>query len=327
MVVPSAAADDYLAYSYNGYVLPPMPVVDRVTYPYAAILVSSWASSPYYYLVFSSTKFYFYEDWYKTIDGEKVPVLTYHMYIHDDGSGFNWFTMGPGNDVSVPGDLVWSDYDVLTDTGSLCLAASEPVPLGAFPGGDSGSSGDGSGGTDNSGSSGDSGTTGGSCGCPNYSSILSSILSHLTEQSDWLAVFGQAWITSTTRILELLEGLTPVVDPNETELKEATSEAMESVNDSLFADDAPTKVTASDVKDVAQIGEAASSMFDSGVSVGSFFDAFNNINLVSLFTERAKNDLYAVNDVSTYRVDSGDYVVDYYSENLNKIMEFVGKGD
>jgi len=172
-----------------------------------------------------------------------------------------------------------------------------------------------------SGSGDGTGDNSGSCACP---SILNSILSAITAQTNLLSTWQQTWTTRMDSLESTLSKLIPVPDPTETALKESADDATKEVTDSLFADDAPTKVTASDVKDVAEIGSAASSMFDSGVSVSSFFDAINDISLIALFTEKSKNDIYAVNEITTYGIDSGNQVVDYYTENLNKIKEFVG---
>lgn len=164
------------------------------------------------------------------------------------------------------------------------------------------------------------------------SAILSSIssLSHRQEQefSALVEIIGMLWMRlryieqNSVDILALLESLIPSAE--ETALKTATAETTKAVAETVFAEDSATKVTASDVLDIAQVGTAASNMFDSGVSVGAFFDAFNDVGLIALFTDRTKNDLYAVEAISTYGFYDGNEVVDYYSENLNKIQNFVG---
>lgn len=121
---------------------------------------------------------------------------------------------------------------------------------------------------------------------------------------------------------QLVALLTPSAEENA--LKETTKETTQAVTDSLYADDAPTKVTVDDVKDVAQFGSAASSMFDSGVSVGSFFDALNNIRFIAFFSQETYDDLNTVPSISTYSQDGGIGYIDYYSENIDKIQKFVG---
>lgn len=160
-----------------------------------------------------------------------------------------------------------------------------------------------------------------SCACP---SILNSILSAITAQSNFLSTWQQTWTTRMNGFESTLSKLIPVPDPTETALKESVKDTTKEVTDSLFADDAPTKVTVSDVKDVAQIGSAASSMFDSGVSVGSFFDAFNSVTLVSFFTQEVYDDLHSASSPAIVSDDDTNSVVEYYNDNLSKIKKFVG---
>lgn len=199
----------------------------------------------------------------------------------------------------------------VTDTKSVTtLAASSE-------GGDSeGGDGSGDGG----------GTSGGCTECP---SILSAILSAITNQSTFFADWKQDWLSRMDSLEEAIvtavAALTPVPDPTETALKEAAKETTQAVTDSLYADDAPTKVTASDVKDVAEIGFAASSMFDSGVSIGAFFDALNNVSFLSVFTQEMVNSMNTVNAVSAISEDGFDST-EYYHKNLEEIRDFVNGG-
>ena len=158
-------------------------------------------------------------------------------------------------------------------------------------------------------------------------SLLSAILAAINDQNDRqeneyesiVDILGMLWLR-----LRYIEENTLALSKEETALKEATKETTQAVVDEVFAEDAPTKVTVSDVKDVAEIGSAASSMFDSGVSIGSFFDALNNIRFIAFFSQETYDDLNTVQSISTYSRDNESGYVDYYSENLDKIQKFVG---
>lgn len=156
-------------------------------------------------------------------------------------------------------------------------------------------------------------------------SLLSETIDAIETVNETLATMYAKLYQIEVNTGQLVNLLAPSTE--ESALKEANKDTMQAVNDSLYANDSPTKVTVDDVADVAQIGSAAAEMFNSGVGVSSFFDAFNDVSLVSLFTKEAMNDIYAVNEVTTYGIDRGNQVVDYYSENLNKIKNFVGGDD
>jgi len=173
-----------------------------------------------------------------------------------------------------------------------------------------------------SGSGDGSGDDSGSCACP---SILNSILSVITAQTNFLSTWQQTWTSRMDSLESTLSKLIPVPDPTETALKESVKDTTKEVTDSLFADDAPTKVTASDVKDVVEIGSAASSMFDSGVSIGAFFDALNNVSFLSVFTQEMVNSMNTVNAVSAISEDGFDST-EYYHKNLEEIRDFVNGG-
>lgn len=177
-------------------------------------------------------------------------------------------------------------------------------------------------GTGDSGSSGDGSGSSGNCSCP---SILNGVLSVLTSQTDFLATWKQVWTTRMDSFETTLSKLIPVPDPTETALKESVKDTTKEVTDSLFADDAPTKVTASDVKDVAQIGAAASSMFDFGVGVGSLFDVLNDLSFLSVFTQEMVD---GMNTVSTpFIISDSDFdSAEYYYKNYEEVKEFVTGG-
>lgn len=168
---------------------------------------------------------------------------------------------------------------------------------------------------------GDGGGNSGSCTeCP---SILSAILSAITNQSTFLIDWKQDWISRMDSLETTLSKLIPVPDPVETALKESVKETTKEVTDTLFADDSPTKVTASDVKDVASSGKAVINTFDTGTSVGDFFSVFADYTFTGWFSEQTRSNLDTVNSVSLFGIDNDPYNHDSYNKNMEALDKFL----
>lgn len=171
-------------------------------------------------------------------------------------------------------------------------------------------------------------------------SLLSAILAAIGDQNDrqeqehesLLTTLSSLWIRLryieefSANIWESVKALAPSAE--ETALKEASKETTQAVTDSLYADDAPTKVTASDVKDVATSGNAVVNTFDTGTTVGDFFSVFSDYVFTGWFSEETRANLDSVNAVSTFGLGDDPYNHDSYNKNmeaLDKFLERSGK--
>lgn len=293
MVVPSVAAGIPVSYLYNGVVLPALPEWDESAYPYAYIGTFGGKDSTHFIATDYDISKYIYVPGADHI----FTPMNCVRYVLSDGAWIEdslWVGFTPfwaNTNVYYANEVENGDL-----AGTLYLAASEPVPVVEDI------------------------EDGGS-----ILDVLNSILDYDVATFN-LLTYGTNRIRYIERyVASILEAITP--SEEEAALRESTKETTQAVNDSLFADDAPTKVTVDDVTDVAQVGSAAAQMFNPGVGVSAFFDAFNNINLVSLFTQASIDDMYAVDEATTFSLGEDDGVVDYYTENINKIKEFVGSGD
>lgn len=168
-------------------------------------------------------------------------------------------------------------------------------------------------------------------------SLLAAIYAAIVNQNDvHLAMYdsignmlGHIWLR--LRYIEentgqLVALLTPSAEENA--LKEVTSETTQAVVDTVFAEDSTTKVTASDVGDMADSGKAVVNAFDTGTTVGDFFSVFTDYVFTGWFSEQTRANLDSVNSVSTFRVDDDPYNHDSYNKNmeaLDKFLERSGK--
>lgn len=166
-------------------------------------------------------------------------------------------------------------------------------------------------------------------------SLLSAILSAIREQADTqekdnltiISWFEMSWLRlrhieqNAADILAYIKDLVP--SKEESALKTATAETTKAVADTVFAEDAPTKVTASDVKDVASSGKEVINAFDTGTSVGDFFAVFSDYTFTGWFSEETRSNLDSVNSVSTFGVHDDPYNHDSYTKNMEALDKFL----
>ena len=124
-------------------------------------------------------------------------------------------------------------------------------------------------------------------------------------------------------IVSAVSALAPVPDPAETALKTATAETTKAVADEGFAEDASTKVTASDVKDAATSGKEVVNAFDTGTTVGDFFSVFSDYVFTGWFSEETRANLDTVNSISTFRADDDPYNHNSYNKNMEALDKFL----
>lgn len=119
------------AYLYNGVRLPPLPEWDKEAYPYAIMEHTKSASYNIAYVTVAAqltTEIIF--------TGEIVRVhgksSYYHMSWYDeDGFPVQWDEpVVSENDYNTPlSSIMWSNFDIYHQDGTIYLAASEPVPV------------------------------------------------------------------------------------------------------------------------------------------------------------------------------------------------------
>lgn len=130
-----------VAYLYNGVRLPKLPEWDRESYPYAVIF--SYEGTSYtsgepitqYTLYCVAEKWQFHapsDTWYSTYWCKIPTPYCYCTHIGGETSWRDNWTEGTGEGMSVPRTgrtPVWSNFDITDTGGTVCLAASEPVPV------------------------------------------------------------------------------------------------------------------------------------------------------------------------------------------------------
>ena len=117
-------------YLYNGVELPNIDTVwtDKTTYPYA--LITKYGSD--YCFLLSEIPFNLYDATVQTSDG----ALTNAKYGYAGESTDNkWKTVKTYTNIFslAIGRPIWANYDIYDSSGTLYLAASDPVPVLAYP--------------------------------------------------------------------------------------------------------------------------------------------------------------------------------------------------
>ena len=114
-----------IAYSYNGVILPALPEWDRETYPYAVIFQYKTGGR----IVFTATSIPITIGSAVCTGGASSDYTKLWAEINEDSA---WDDLAENNN-SIMGTasikFLWSNYDVYNSSGTLKLAASEPVPV------------------------------------------------------------------------------------------------------------------------------------------------------------------------------------------------------
>lgn len=123
-------------YLYNGVELPALPELDKEQYPYAFITHTNLAVVDYNYTlhVYSAYRF-------ATNDkGNWVIINVGAAKSCSTGASTNYDAWGAFTDKedgglapAVESTVVWSNFDVLNEDGTLYLAASDPIPVSNPP--------------------------------------------------------------------------------------------------------------------------------------------------------------------------------------------------
>ena len=122
-----AAVREPVAYLYNGVRLPKLPEWDKTVYPYAYIRKTTYASGQHY------TLYVFSCEVYVTSSGLLYPIATPISYRA--GTNGDNFALGDEKTyTSTPiltgqKDIIWANFDMKYDDGTLRIFASEPVPV------------------------------------------------------------------------------------------------------------------------------------------------------------------------------------------------------
>ena len=118
-----------VAYLYNGVELPPLPDWDKEKYPYAYIgrtRISDTISGSYY-LYFTDIPFTFSDP---KVIATGITITSFILPPSREGTWSPSSTDKYSEEMSAHrSPSVWSNYDIISDDGSVYLAASEPVPV------------------------------------------------------------------------------------------------------------------------------------------------------------------------------------------------------
>lgn len=121
-----------VAYLYNGVQLPPLPEWDKTAYPYAAIFKN---------IIGTAVLYIFEQKPYVTIKTSVTAALSItsgskYVYkgansISNPTNGWNANTEYTATDDQTMNiqSVIWTDFDLLNEDGTVSLSASEPVPV------------------------------------------------------------------------------------------------------------------------------------------------------------------------------------------------------
>lgn len=128
------------AYSYNGVVLPKLPEWDKTVYPYAVIVYFPVEDTAWLWV--SVADGYYKDDYDAGSQGiwEVISVPENSYYGRFDYTTTDSFELKYIDRKNVTGALfvgnddgssylLWSNYDVMDESGGLYLAKSDPIPV------------------------------------------------------------------------------------------------------------------------------------------------------------------------------------------------------
>lgn len=130
-------------YLYNDIELPKLPEWDKTAYPYAVIVKQGYFRNYYKLRCYSSETYYIdAEDGKRKLGGEGVSAIEYRV-LATEATASTWESVGEVDTATVVGEhgvstdnsgvLLWANFDVTNEDGSVYLAASDPVPVGGDP--------------------------------------------------------------------------------------------------------------------------------------------------------------------------------------------------
>ena len=168
--------------------------------------------------------------------------------------------------------------------------------------------------------SGDGSDNSGSCACP---SILNSILSAITAQTNFLSTWQQTWTTRMDSFESTLSKLIPVPDPTETALKESVKDTTDSFTKEFWSAESDNALGSASITESADVLSNTKGLFDTGVSTSDFFGLFGDSSWGHWFSEETRSDLHTVPSVSAVDL-YGDEEKSTYEKNLDSIRNFMG---
>ncbi len=126
-------------YLYNGIELPKLPEWDKTAYPYAVIVKQGYYIDYYKLRCYSSETYYTDpEDGKRKLGGDGVFAIEYRVKATEATTSM-WEYVGEVDTATVVGEhgvsidnsgvLLWANFDVMNENGSIYLAASGPVPV------------------------------------------------------------------------------------------------------------------------------------------------------------------------------------------------------
>ena len=126
------ALKDVNAYTYNGFFLPPLPAWDAAAYPYAIVYYAPRNAGVTAYFGYSDQPFYMDTTGglVTNTPGATVYASMYDAEVCEDASTFVWQVPKLFPDAAlalVPGMVVWTNVDLLDDTGAVFLHRSEAI--------------------------------------------------------------------------------------------------------------------------------------------------------------------------------------------------------
>ena len=114
---------------YGGHLLPKLPHWNKYEYPYACVVKSSDSSgyNPHnvmYYFYVSNKPFKMVDKDHIVKDDTCEIYARYHEIPYEEF--YSWGYPMASSNPTIPGPILWSNFDIYFEDGELYIAASEP---------------------------------------------------------------------------------------------------------------------------------------------------------------------------------------------------------
>lgn len=116
-----------------------------------------------------------------------------------------------------------------------------------------------------------------------------------------------------------------LADDADLELKRQVAQQTGTFEDTFIKPDSPGSASPSDIADMGAVSENASSLVDTGVSIGQAFGQLNDASIFSFFTQETASDLDRV--PATFSDDEEDWLPSLWEQQQAEFYSIIGGGE
>lgn len=118
-------------YRYNGIELPALPEYDKVKYPYATIVehLGTFTYHQYIFVVSAVPMYVDVKTTHTTLEFDENNFINFRANTpYENPLEWSNLTQSGGINILIE-KVVWANFDILNQNGSVYLPASDPVPV------------------------------------------------------------------------------------------------------------------------------------------------------------------------------------------------------